>query len=89
MDRDLIAQKIESLRRCVVRVRQKCPATAGILEKDADAQDILTLNLTRTVQLYVDIGAHLYLPRRIRSRQPRHQNRHHCAQPFRMLVSLQ
>ncbi|MCA1977683.1 MAG: DUF86 domain-containing protein [Thiobacillus sp.] len=59
MDRDVIEQKIESLRRCVARVRQKCPATAEILANDVDAQDILTLNLTRAVQLCVDIGAHL------------------------------
>jgi uncharacterized protein YutE (UPF0331/DUF86 family) len=59
MDRDVIEQKIESLRRCVERVRQKCPATADALAGDIDAQDILTLNLTRAVQLCVDIGAHL------------------------------
>jgi uncharacterized protein YutE (UPF0331/DUF86 family) len=59
VDRDVIEQKIESLRRCVARVRQKCPATADILANDVDAQDILTLNLTRAVQLCVDIGAHL------------------------------
>lgn len=59
MDRDVIEQKIESLRRCVERVRQKTPATAVALAADPDAQDILTLNLTRAVQLCVDIGAHL------------------------------
>ena len=59
MDQDVIEQKIESLRRCVERVRQKCPATADALASDVDAQDILTLNLTRAVQLCVDIGAHL------------------------------
>jgi uncharacterized protein YutE (UPF0331/DUF86 family) len=59
MDRDVIEQKIESLRRCVERVHQKCPATADALASDVDAQDILTLNLTRAVQLCVDIGAHL------------------------------
>lgn len=32
MDRDVIEQKIESLRRCVARVRQKCPATAEIMK---------------------------------------------------------
>lgn len=63
MDRDVIEQKIESLRRCVVRVRQKCPATADALANDVDAQDILTLNLTRAVQLCVDIGAHLIAAR--------------------------
>lgn len=59
MDREVIEQKIESLRHCVERVRQKCPATADALASDDDAQDILTLNLTRAVQLCVDIGAHL------------------------------
>ena len=59
MDREVIEQKIESLRRCVERVRQKTPATAAALASDPDAQDILTLNLTRAVQLCVDIGAHL------------------------------
>lgn len=63
MDRDVIEQKLESLRRCVARVRQKCPATADILAKDVDAQDILTLNLTRAVQLCVDIGAYLIAAR--------------------------
>jgi uncharacterized protein YutE (UPF0331/DUF86 family) len=59
MDREVIEQKIESPRRCVDRVRQKSPATAAALASDPDAQDILTLNLTRAVQLCVDIGAHL------------------------------
>ena len=59
MDREVIEQKLESLRRCVERVRQKSPATAAALAIDPDAQDILTLNLTRAVQLCVDIGAHL------------------------------
>ena len=59
MDREVIEQKIESLRRCVERVRQKCPATAAALAGDPDVQDILTLNLSRAVQLCVDIGAHL------------------------------
>ncbi len=59
MDREVIEQKIESLRHCVERVRQKTPATPVALASDPDAQDILTLNLTRAVQLCVDIGAHL------------------------------
>jgi uncharacterized protein YutE (UPF0331/DUF86 family) len=63
VDRDVIEQKIESLRRCVARVRQKCPATADALANDVDAQDILTLNLTRAVQLSVDIGAHIIAAR--------------------------
>ncbi|MFC4729351.1 type VII toxin-antitoxin system HepT family RNase toxin [Coralloluteibacterium thermophilus] len=59
MDARLIAEKSESLRRCVARVRATCPATAGALATDVDAQDIVSLNLTRAVQLAVDIASHL------------------------------
>ncbi len=50
--------KLESLRRCIARVRDRCPASADALAKNVDAQDILTLNLTRAVQLCVDIALH-------------------------------
>lgn len=59
MDRVLIEQKLESLRRCVARVAVKCPAGIETLASDADLQDIVVLNLTRAVQLCVDLGAHL------------------------------
>lgn len=59
MDRTLIEKKLESLRRCLVRIREKCPPTAEQLSLDPDAQDIVALNLTRAVQLSVDIGAHV------------------------------
>ena len=59
MDRTLIEKKLESLRRCLVRIRDKCPLTAEQLGQDPDAQDIVAINLTRAVQLSVDIGAHL------------------------------
>lgn len=59
MDPELIAEKLESLRRCVQRVADKRPTNAQILAEDIDLQDILTLNLSRAVQLCVDIAAHL------------------------------
>lgn len=59
MDRTLIDQKLETLRRCVQRIRQRCPATAGALATDIDAQDIVALNLTRAVQTSVDIAMHV------------------------------
>jgi len=59
VDGDLIRQKLESLRRCVQRVDEKCPADAATLERDPDLQDIVTLNLSRAIQLCVDVGAHL------------------------------
>lgn len=59
MDRRLIEEKLESLRRCVARVGEKCPDTADQLASDADAQDIVAINLTRAVQLCVDIASYL------------------------------
>ncbi|NMW21500.1 MAG: DUF86 domain-containing protein [Chlorobiaceae bacterium] len=59
MDWVLIEQKLESLRRSILRVKEKCPKNADALGNDYDAQDILSLNLTRAVQMCVDIGTHL------------------------------
>ncbi len=47
------------LRYCVQRVRDKRPETADALGADLDAQDIITLNLTRAVQISLDIVAHI------------------------------
>jgi uncharacterized protein YutE (UPF0331/DUF86 family) len=59
MDREVMEQKLESLRRCVQRIKTKIPSDATILMDDIDLQDIVTLNLSRAVQICVDIGAHL------------------------------
>ena len=59
MDREVIDQKLESLRRCLLRIESKCPADASVLAADFDLQDIVSLNLSRAVQISVDIGAHL------------------------------
>src|SRR5436309_8729797 len=59
MDPDLISEKLESLRWCVQRVQKKCPATPEELMEDPDLQDIISLNLTRAVQLSVDIAVHI------------------------------
>ncbi len=56
MDPLIIAEKLESLRRCVRRVEARRPATAVALANDVDAQDILALNLTRAVQWCVDMA---------------------------------
>ncbi|MDP6980411.1 MAG: DUF86 domain-containing protein [Myxococcota bacterium] len=57
MDRKLIDEKLESLRRCVERIRSRCPEQASQLASDPDLQDIVALNLTRAVQICVDIAA--------------------------------
>jgi uncharacterized protein YutE (UPF0331/DUF86 family) len=59
MDRRVIEQKLESLRYCVARVRDRCPADVDVLKGDPDAQDIVVLNLSRAVQQCVDIAAHV------------------------------
>lgn len=65
MDSRLIEEKLESLRRCLQRISLKCPADAETLAADLDAQDIVSLNLTRAVQLSVDVAAHLIASREI------------------------
>jgi hypothetical protein len=54
MDREVIEHKLESLRRCLQRVEEKCPSDPDRLSRDPDLQDIVTLNLSRAVQLCVD-----------------------------------
>ena len=59
MDREVVEQKLESLRKRLRRVETKCPTDAANLIADFDLQDIVSLNLSRAVQISVDIGAHL------------------------------
>lgn len=59
MDRRLIEEKLEVLRRCIKRIEEKRIASMEILAADPDLQDIISLNLTRAVQLCVDIAAHI------------------------------
>lgn len=59
MDQLILAQKLESLRHCIKRVEEKTPSRIDFLVQDPDIQDILVLNLTRAVQLCVDIGSHV------------------------------
>lgn len=61
MDSLIVERKLESLRRCIKRVEQKRPDNVAVLESDPDIQDILVLNLSRAVQLCVDIAAHVLL----------------------------
>lgn len=59
MDRRVIEEKLESLRRCARRIEAKRPEQVEALRDNVDLQDILTLNITRAVQLCVDIAAHI------------------------------
>lgn len=55
----VIDQKLESLRRCLGRIQEKLPAKVDELQTNFDLQDIIALNLSRAVQLTVDIGSHI------------------------------
>jgi uncharacterized protein YutE (UPF0331/DUF86 family) len=58
MDEGVVNAKLESLRRCVARLESHCTATADELAKDIDAQDIIALNLSRSVQVCVELALH-------------------------------
>jgi hypothetical protein len=55
MDRAVVAQKLESLRRCLERIQSKCLAGSALsLQNDLDIQDIVAVNLSRAVQISVN-----------------------------------
>lgn len=59
MNRGVVEQKLESLRRCLRRIETKGPTDAAMLVADIDLQDIISLNLSCAMQISsVDIGAH-------------------------------
>ena len=66
MDREVVEQKLESLRRCLWRIETKCPTDAATLVADIDLQDIVSLNLSRAVQISGDIAAHLIAAMEVR-----------------------
>jgi len=59
MDRIVLEKKIDSILRCLTRIEQRLPAKESEFIQDYDAQDVVVLNLTRAVQLSVDIATHL------------------------------
>jgi len=59
MDREVISAKLETLRRCVQRIKDKTPASAAVLLEDYDLQDIICINLERSVQTCVDLASHI------------------------------
>lgn len=59
MDRLIIERKLDSLWRCLERVRSRTPASASDLLNDLDLQDVLVLNLSRAVQICVDLAVHI------------------------------
>lgn len=63
MDRLIVERKLDSLRRCLARIAAKRPKSVDVLEKDVDLQDVLVLNISRAVQVCVDLASHLLADR--------------------------
>jgi uncharacterized protein YutE (UPF0331/DUF86 family) len=59
VDRLIVERKLDSLRRCLTRIAAKRPVGVEVLEQDLDLQDVLVLNLSRAVQICVDLASHL------------------------------
>ena len=59
INRQLIAEKSETVLRCLKRVQSKLPASYDDFLLDIDVQDIIALNLERSVQACVDIASHI------------------------------
>lgn len=59
MDRLIVERKLDSLQRCLARITSRRPRDVETLEADLDLQDVLVLNLSRAVQICVDLATHL------------------------------
>lgn len=57
MDRGVVLSKISSLSRCIDRIDEKRPGNVDILMNDLDLQDIISVNLERSIQICVDIAS--------------------------------
>ncbi len=59
MDKLVLDKKIDAMLRCIDRIETRIPAQKQQFIQDLDAQDIIVLNLTRIIQLCVDIAMHV------------------------------
>jgi uncharacterized protein YutE (UPF0331/DUF86 family) len=57
MDDPVVLDKLDTVQRCMKRIREKTSADAAAFSEDVDAQDIISVNLERAVQACVDIAA--------------------------------
>lgn len=59
MDLIVLEKKMDSIFRCLERIKTRLPGSKEKFLKDLDAQDVIVLNLTRAVQLSVDLAMHI------------------------------
>lgn len=60
MDRLIIERKLDSLQRCLARIRDKTPDDVAPLENDLDLQDVLVLNLSRAPCRFAWISPYIF-----------------------------
>lgn len=59
MDSIVLEKKMDSIFRCLERLKTRLPDSKEEFLQDQDAQDVIVLNLTRAVQLSVDLAMHI------------------------------
>jgi len=59
MDKVILDKKVDSILRCLNRIETRMPNKEADFFKDYDAQDVVVLNLTRAIQMSVDIATHI------------------------------
>ena len=59
MDKHVIQNKLLSLKRCIERIESKIPDNIEAFINNYDLQDIVMMNLQRSIQISVDIAAHI------------------------------
>ena len=59
MDKLILEKKVDSILRCLNRIDGRIPDSEYEFLRDFDAQDVVILNLTRAVQVSVDIATHI------------------------------
>jgi uncharacterized protein YutE (UPF0331/DUF86 family) len=64
VDRDLVLAKVDTLERCIARLRDVHGAARREL-RPLDLQDITVLNLQRAVQAMLDLAAHVVASERL------------------------
>ena len=57
---DVIVRKLDTVGRCLNRVRENTPPSQEVLLEDYTRQDVIVLNLERAVQACVDVGLHIF-----------------------------
>ena len=57
---DVIVRKLDTVSRCLNRVRENTPPSQEVLLEDYTRQDVIVLNLERAVQACVDVGLHIF-----------------------------